>query len=175
MDTSEILFICGGTFVGLQDIVARRIGKRDFGFKTDSKEQSYNELIQQVTTEDLVEFGMIPEFIGRLPVIVGLNEMGEAELVKVLTQPRNSLVHQYQKMVEIANGSKLEFTDEALKKVVQLALERKTGARALRGVFEGFMRDIMFQMPDHDPATYIIDEEVVERKKSVFDPNKQAA
>ncbi len=179
MDTTHVLFICGGTFVQLNDIIARRVGKGGMGFgaqktKQLTKTEEHNELIQQVTTEDLVEFGMIPEFIGRLPVIVGLNELGEVEMVRVLKEPKNSLVRQYQKMFELVNGSKLEFTESALKKIANIAIERDTGARALRGVFEEFMKDIMFELPDHEPTTYIIDEDVVERKRSVFE-TKQAA
>jgi len=179
MDTTQVLFICGGTFVQLKDIIARRVGKGGMGFATvskgnKSKTEEHNELIQQVTTEDLVEFGMIPEFIGRLPVIVGLNELGEIEMVRVLKEPKNSLVRQYQKMFELVNGSKLEFTEDALQKIAQIAMSRETGARALRGVFEEFMKDIMFELPDHQPTTYIIDEDVVERKRSVFETKKAA-
>lgn len=178
MDTSQILFICGGTFAQLKDIIARRVGKGSMGFsyegKTKSHTEEYNELIQQVTTEDLVEFGMIPEFIGRLPVIVGLNELGEVELVRVLKEPKNSLIQQYQKMVELINGSRLEFTDSAIKKIAQIALARNTGARALRSVFEEFMKNILFDLPDQETATYTVDEEVVEKKKNIF-TNKKAA
>lgn len=178
MDTSQILFICGGTFAQLKDIIARRVGKGSMGFSSEktlkSRTEEYNELIQQVTTEDLVEFGMIPEFIGRLPVIVGLNELGEVELVRVLQEPKNSLVRQYQRMVELINGSKLEFTDEALRKIAQIALSRDTGARALRSVLEEFMKNILFELPDQPAATYLVDDEVVEKRKSIFDTKKAA-
>jgi ATP-dependent Clp protease ATP-binding subunit ClpX len=178
MDTSKILFICGGTFVQLKDIIARRVGKGAMGFaaKGDvkNKTEEYNELIGQVTTEDLVEFGMIPEFIGRLPVIVGLNELCEVEMIRVLKEPKNSLVNQYQKMFELVNNSKLEFTEEALRKVAQNAMARETGARALRGVFEDFMKDIMFELPEYPSSNYVIDEDVVEKKKSIFSTKKAA-
>lgn len=178
MDTTHVLFICGGTFVNLKEIIARRVGKRSFGFVSGTaaktKQEEYNELIQQVTTEDLVEFGMIPEFIGRLPVIVGMNELDEIEMVRVLKEPKNSLVKQYSKMFDLMNGSKLEFTEGALKKVANLAMERNTGARALRSVFETFMKDIMFHLPDSPKANYVIDEDVIEKKKNVFDQAKAA-
>jgi ATP-dependent Clp protease ATP-binding subunit ClpX len=179
MDTTHVLFICGGTFVQLKDIIARRVGKGGMGFgcintKHKTKTEEHNELIQQVTTEDLVEFGMIPEFIGRLPVIVGLNELGEIEMVRVLKEPKNSLVRQYQRMFELVNGSKLEFTEDALSKIANIALTRETGARALRGVFEEFMKDIMYELPEHGPDTYVIDEDVVEKKRSVFETKKAA-
>lgn len=179
MDTTHVLFICGGTFVNLKDIIARRIGKRSMGFnpqskKTNNKQEEYNELIKQITTEDLVEFGMIPEFIGRLPVIIGLNELGEVELVRVLTEPKNSLVRQYKKMTELINGSKLEFTEEALKLIAKKAIELGTGARALRGVFETFMKDFMFYLPDNPSETYVVDEDVVEKRKNIFNTAKAA-
>jgi ATP-dependent Clp protease ATP-binding subunit ClpX len=177
IDTSQILFICGGTFVGLKEIIARRVGNKSLGFgamNIAEDTNDYNSLIHKVTTEDLVEFGMIPEFIGRLPVVVALNQLGEVELVKVLNEPKNALVKQYQKLFELSNGSKLTFTDDALKKIVQLALKRDTGARALRGVMEGFMRDIMFRLPSEPKATYVIDEAVVEGKRDVFSYVKAA-
>jgi ATP-dependent Clp protease ATP-binding subunit ClpX len=177
MDTTHVLFICGGTFVQLKDIIARRVGKNKMGFcssKGKGRTEEYNDLIQQVTTDDLVEFGMIPEFIGRLPVIVGLNELGEVDMVRVLKEPKNSLVRQYEKMFELINGSKLEFTEGALKKVAEIAIARDTGARALRGVFEDFMKDILYELPDHPPSTYIIDEDVVERRRSIFESKKAA-
>jgi ATP-dependent Clp protease ATP-binding subunit ClpX len=180
IDTTNILFICGGTFVGLDKIISKRIGKQTMGFGSTTqkhleKREEYNSFLQQVTTEDLVEFGMIPEFLGRLPVITSLNEMGETELIKILTEPKNAITRQYQKIVDLMNGSKLEFTEGALRKIVQFALEKNTGARALRSVLEGFMKDILFHLPDHPSTTYIVDEEVVEKKRSIFDPNKQAA
>lgn len=178
IDTSQILFVCGGTFVGLKEIIARRIGNKTLGFgaKTIAQDEGddYNTLIHKVTTEDLVEFGLIPEFIGRLPVIVALNQLGEVELVRVLTEPKNALVRQYQKLFELSNGSKLTFTDDALKKIVELATKRDTGARALRGVMEGFMRDIMFKLPGKPKATYVIDEDVVEGKRDIFTYTKAA-
>lgn len=179
VDTSQILFICGGTFTQLKDIIARRVGKGSMGFSSERNEQKtrteeYNELIKQVTTEDLVEFGMIPEFIGRLPVVVGLNELGEAELVRVLQEPKNSLTKQYKRMAELVNGSKLDFTDSALKKIAQIAISRDTGARALRGVFEEFMKNIFYELPEHSANTYLVDDEVVEKKKSIFATKKAA-
>ena len=179
IDTSQILFVCGGTFVGLKEIIEKRLGKnKSLGFGAinvaDQDGTEYNSIIHKVTTEDLVEFGMIPEFIGRLPVIVALNQLGEVELVRVLNEPKNALVRQYQKLFELANGSKLKFTEAALKKIVQLAMERNTGARALRGVMEDLMRNIMFRLPQEPKATYVVDEDVVEGKRDIFAYNKAA-
>lgn len=172
LDTTQILFICGGTFVGLKEIIAKRTGTKSLGFGAIGTQQEqtdeYNKLIQQITTDDLVEFGMIPEFLGRLPVVVALNELGEPEMIRILTEPKNAIVRQYQKMFQLTNGSELVFTDGALKKIVALAIKRNTGARALRGVFEGFMRDIMFRLPEEAKGTYVIDEEVIEGKKNIF-------
>lgn len=172
LDTTQILFVCGGTFTGLKDIIAKRIGAKSVGFGAveiqEKETDDYNSLIKEVTTDDLVEFGMIPEFLGRLPVVVALNELGEVEMVRVLTEPKNALVRQYKKLFEITNGSDLVFTEEALNKIVKEALKRKTGARALRSVFERFMRDIMFYLPDKPKGTYVVDEEVIDGKKDIF-------
>jgi ATP-dependent Clp protease ATP-binding subunit ClpX len=179
IDTTQILFICGGTFVGLTDIIAKRLGTdKSLGFGAAAiveEQKTYNSLIQKVTTEDLVEFGMIPEFLGRLPVVVALNELGEIEMIRILSEPKNALVRQYQKMFELTNGSELTFTEGALKKIVKRAMERKTGARALRGVFEDFMRDILFYLPEKPKATYVIDEDVVDGKKDIFNTLTKAA
>ncbi len=151
VNTENILFICGGAFSGLSDIVAKRMGDKLVGFNlgsADAGEQvdDIGRLLEAVRPEDLVEFGMIPEFIGRLPVTVALSPLSEEALVNILTQPKNALVKQYQTLFEM-EGGKLVFTDEALKVVAQKASERKTGARALRAILEEVMLDLMFDLP----------------------------
>jgi len=165
MDTSQILFICGGTFSGIEEIIKRRIGQKTIGFATEgAAEDTANErseILRQVTPEDLVEFGMIPEFVGRLPTTATLGPLDEASLVRVLTEPRNALCRQYAKLFELA-GSELEFTDGALSAVAKRALTRDTGARALRGVVEEMMLDVMFELPEeHRKGHYVVTEEMV--------------
>jgi ATP-dependent Clp protease ATP-binding subunit ClpX len=164
-DTSQVLFICGGTFVGLEEIIRRRIGQTRIGFAAkmegETIESGVHErelLLQKVTNEDVIEFGMIPELIGRLPVITPLAPLAEEALIRVLTQPRNALVKQYQQLFQFENA-KLTFTDDALRAIAHKAIARKTGARALRAVMEEAMLDIMYDLPDHDNtnAEYIID------------------
>src|SRR5437867_9795548 len=145
VDTSNILFICGGTFVGLDNIIARRVGKKTIGFAANpmQREQNFGELISQVTSDDLIEYGMIPEFVGRLPVISPLDPLDEESLVRILTEPRNALVRQYQKLFDM-EGAELEFTPPALHAIANLAKERDTGARGLRSIVEDVMTDVMF-------------------------------
>ena len=170
VDTSHILFICGGTFTGLEQIIARRLGRQRIGFKADPgqmaeiSEKDVGKLLQAVETEDLIEFGMIPEFVGRLPVLAPLNPMDEEALVKVLTDPRNALIRQYQKLFAMS-GSELEVTPPALKEIAKLALKKGTGARALRSICEGFMLDILYDLPSRDPAHYKITPPVVRRER----------
>jgi ATP-dependent Clp protease ATP-binding subunit ClpX len=173
MDTSQILFICGGTFVGLEDIIRKRLGKRQIGFNSENSplESSRDraEILAQVQPEDLVEFGMIPEFVGRLPVAATLEPLDTRTLINILTQPKNALVKQYQKFFRI-EGSEVEFTQRALELIAQRALKRDTGARALRAVCEEIMLDLMYRLPDQQPGTrYIINEEVVEGQRSLFE------
>jgi ATP-dependent Clp protease ATP-binding subunit ClpX len=172
MDTANILFICGGSFAGLEDIIANRLGKTGMGFHTAQSRKDplkdYNEIIRQVTEEDLIEFGLIPELVGRLPVIVTLDELNEEELLKVITEPKNALVKQYKRIVEMANGSTLHFSAEALQRIVKLAKAKGTGARALRGVFEGFMRDFMFELPDVAQAEFLIEESMVDGTQPIM-------
>jgi ATP-dependent Clp protease ATP-binding subunit ClpX len=173
MDTSQILFICGGTFVGLEDIIRKRLGKRQIGFNSENSplESSRDraEILAQVQPEDLVEFGMIPEFVGRLPVAATLEPLDVRTLINILTQPKNALVKQYQKFFRI-EGSEVEFTQRALELIAQRALKRDTGARALRAVCEEIMLDLMYRLPDQQPGTrYIINEEVVEGQRSLFE------
>ncbi|MCA9255725.1 MAG: AAA family ATPase, partial [Phycisphaerales bacterium] len=165
MDTSQILFICAGTFSGIDEIIKRRLGRKTIGFATESANEETaderSEILRQVTPEDLVEYGMIPEFVGRLPTTATLGPLDEESLVRVLTEPRNALCKQYAKLFELA-GSELEFTDGALSEVAKRALTRDTGARALRGVVEEMMLDVMFELPEeHRKGHYVVTEEMV--------------
>jgi len=172
VDTSNILFICGGTFVGLEEIIRRRVGQSRIGFtepasnRDEARETA--QLLSQVTPEDLVEFGMIPEFIGRLPVLAPLEPLSVDVLVSVLTEPRNALVRQYQHLFSL-EGAKLTFTDGALRKIAERAVKRETGARGLRSVMEEIMLEHMFELPEHrdQGAEYLIDEEAVARRLSL--------
>jgi len=149
VDTTNILFICGGAFVGLDQIIERRIGERSLGFGADipsRKDKQIGQLLLQVQPEDLLRFGMIPEFIGRLPMIATLHELNEAALIDILTKPKNALVKQFQKLLEM-DGVKLKFQDDALKAVAQQALKRNAGARGLRAILEAAMLEIMYDVP----------------------------
>jgi len=168
VNTEKILFICGGAFIGMEDIVRRRLGKRVLGFtnqETVSEEEEEIALLKQARPEDLLHFGLIPEFIGRLPVISSLRKLTEDELVKILTEPKNALLKQYQKQLSM-NGVKLKVPKDALKALAQQAIERGTGARALRSIFEGLMLDIMFEVPSkEDIESVTISKEVVDGTK----------
>ncbi|HZK83040.1 MAG TPA: AAA family ATPase, partial [Humisphaera sp.] len=173
MDTTNILFICGGTFVGLEDIIRKRLGKRQIGFNAETtkaetaSEKAY--MLQQVQPEDLVEFGMIPEFVGRLPLIATLEPLDVKTLISILTEPKNAIVKQYQKMFRMED-SELEFTPAALKLIAERALKRDTGARALRAVCEEIMLDMMYKLPDQQRGgKYIITPEVVEGRQNLFE------
>jgi ATP-dependent Clp protease ATP-binding subunit ClpX len=174
LDTSQILFICGGTFVGLEDIIRKRLGKRMIGFGSettvsiDSAGESAA-LLRQVQPEDLVEFGMIPEFVGRLPIHAALEPLDVRTLMNILTEPKNAIVKQYQKFFRM-EGSEVEFTPGALQAIAKRALKRETGARALRAVCEELMLDLMYRLPDQkQPGKYVITEDVVEGKASLFE------
>ncbi len=149
MNTKDILFICGGTFNGTEDIIARRVGKKTMGFRSDKaarRELSQAELLSLVEPDDLIEYGMIPEFIGRLPLIVPVLPLREDELMEVLLEPKNAVVRQYQKLFEM-EGARLEFAEEGLREVIKRARKRETGARALRSTVENLMLDLMFELP----------------------------
>ncbi|MBI5328690.1 MAG: ATP-dependent Clp protease ATP-binding subunit ClpX [Deltaproteobacteria bacterium] len=149
VDTTNILFICGGAFAGLENIIQQRIGKKTLGFGAEVKrktERNINELLCEIQPEDLLKYGLIPEFVGRLPVVAVLDELDENVLVKILTEPRNALVKQYQKLFEFENV-KLKFTDSAVAAVAREAMKRKTGARGLRAILENAMLDVMYEMP----------------------------
>ena len=164
INTKNILFICGGTFVGVENYIGKRVGRRMIGFErhdADGQTQELGHLLEQVVAEDLIEFGMIPELIGRLPVISPLMPLSEEDLVSILTQPRNALVRQYQKLFEMED-CRLYFTEQALSAIVRKAMERDTGARALRSVMENLMLDIMYELPDREAGlVYTIIPEVI--------------
>ncbi len=173
LDTTQVLFICGGTFIGLENIVKKRLGKTMIGFdsemdrQTDEKAQ-YSGIIGQVIPEDIIEYGMIPEMVGRLPVITTLSVLDEKALVRILTEPKNALIKQYKKFFEMENAE-LEFTDDALHALAKKALERDTGARALRAITEELMVDLMYQLPEEPkPAKYVLTRDMVEGKTEPF-------
>ena len=158
VDTTNILFICGGAFVGLDTIVEQRIGRKTMGFKGEVKarrEKNMADILGQVQPVDLIKFGMIPEFVGRLPVMATLDELDVPSLIKILTEPRNALVKQYQKIFEF-EGASLRFTDEALEGVAQQAIERKIGARGLRMILEELMLDMMFTLPSQSEVKEVV-------------------
>jgi ATP-dependent Clp protease ATP-binding subunit ClpX len=166
MDTSKILFIAGGMFDGLEEIVGLRTGHRVMGFSEEAREageEARTEILTNVESHDLVKFGLIPELVGRLPVITTLDPLDEDALVQILTGPRNALVKQYQKLFEL-EGAALVFTEEALRLVARKAREKKTGARGLRAILENIMIDIMFDLPERkDVREYVITPQVVEK------------
>src|SRR5947209_857711 len=176
VDTSNILFICGGTFVGLDNVIARRVGRKTIGFGSnpEARETNLGELLSKVTSDDLIEFGMIPEFIGRLPILAPLDPLDEEALMRILTEPRNALVRQYQKLFEM-EGAELEFDPSALREIARRARERDTGARGLRSIIEELMLDIQFELPDiESKAKYTVTDAVVRGEVPLFDKKSPA-
>src|SRR6187399_2074823 len=167
IDTTNILFICGGAFVGLDKVVERRIGRKTLGFKADIKSQKGRDVgavLEQAEPQDLIKFGLIPEFVGRLPVMGTLHELDRPALVQILTQPRNAITRQYQKLFEYENV-KLRFTDDSLDAIAEMALARKIGARGLRMIIEDLMLDLMYQVPNQKKVREVtITREVVMAK-----------
>ena len=158
IDTRNILFICGGAFAGIEKIVERENNKNTIGFGQafDKKEEkTISEQLRGLTPQDLMKFGLTPEFVGRLPIFVALDELDEEAMVRILTEPRNSLVKQYQKLLEL-DGVELEFEDEALREIAQIAMRKNTGARGLRAIMENIMQDIMFSIPDEKDVKKVI-------------------
>ena len=158
VDTTNILFICGGAFQGLDEVIERRIGVRGLGFGAElksRKQKQIGELLRQIQTEDLLKFGLIPEFIGRLPVVATLEELDASSLVRILSEPKNALIKQYQKMLEL-EGVSLRVTDGALRAVATAALERKAGARGLRSILETAMLDVMYEIPSRDDVSEVV-------------------
>jgi ATP-dependent Clp protease ATP-binding subunit ClpX len=175
MDTTNILFICGGTFVGLEDIIAKRIGRKTIGFgaqgKHDAHELELGSLLGRVTSDDILEFGMIPEFVGRLPIICPLMPLDVDALVQIMTEPRNALVKQYSKFFEM-EGAEVEFQPDALVEIAKKAKEKDTGARGLRSIVEEIMLEIMFELPDKtdkEKGRFIVTPEIVRGEKRLFD------
>lgn len=179
IDTSHIMFICGGTFVGLEDIIKKRLGRKLIGFGSEQSEQAesaaeYNEVMRQVTPEDIIEYGMIPEMTGRLPIISSLERLDVEALVAILTEPKNALIKQYQKLFELEEAE-LQFTKEALKMLAEKAMERDTGARALRATLEELMIDLMYRLPEEDQGgTYVVTEDIVEGKVDIFEAKQRS-
>jgi ATP-dependent Clp protease ATP-binding subunit ClpX len=180
VDTSNILFICGGAFSGIEQIIERRLGRTSMGFGApivSKAERSVSEVLSRVMNEDLLKFGMIPEFIGRLPVAATLEELDEPSLMKVLVEPKNALTKQYKRLFEM-DGVQLSFTDTALRAIANQAIRRKTGARGLRAILEQAMLDIMYDIPSQrNIMEVVISEEVITRKEKplvVYQKEKEA-
>jgi len=177
IDTTNILFICGGAFVGLDDIVARRLNQKSMGFQAHiltPTERSTSELLAHVHPEDLIKFGMIPEFVGRVPVVAALHELDRDALVRILTEPKNSLVRQYETMLSF-EGVQLRFTEDALTAIADEAISRKVGARGLKIILEELMLDVMYQVPSRSDVTEIVlTREVVERRVTPLASMKKA-
>jgi ATP-dependent Clp protease ATP-binding subunit ClpX len=171
VDTKNILFICGGTFVGLDEIIKKRLGRKSIGFNSaleESKsELSREQCLKHMRSEDLVEFGMIPEFIGRLPVQTYLSELSEKELIHVLTEPKNALLKQYKKQF-LYSGVDLDFTDDAVREIAKLAIKEKTGARALRRIVTNIMNPITFELSDLKEKKVLITDKVVRGEEAIF-------
>jgi len=166
INTKNILFICGGTFTGIEEIVKRRIGKTNIGFDIKSptgimQDEQLGQLLNKVEVEDIIDYGMIVEFMGRLPIIVPLMPLTQQDLINVMTEPKNALIKQYQKFFNMENA-KLEFTDEALEEISKIALKKNIGARALRSIFEGFMLEPMYHLPSNKQnSLFLVTPEVV--------------
>jgi ATP-dependent Clp protease ATP-binding subunit ClpX len=174
IDTTQILFICGGAFVGMDRIIERRLGRRSIGFGTEIRDDTFSPqsrlvqadqpLMHRVEPEDLMGFGFIPEFIGRLPVVTALDELTESQMAEVLTRPRNALTRQFAKLLSL-DGVELSFTDDAVAELASMASRKKTGARALRALTEELFRDLMFELPDSDDVIGVeINRAVVRRE-----------
>lgn len=165
LNTSNILFICGGTFDGVEEIISKRLGGRKLGFggKQQDLTLSRAELLDNVTTSDVLEFGIIPELIGRLPIVTAIHPLSEDALVSILTDPKNALVKQYRKLFEMEDVE-LQFTKKGLKEIASMALKKETGARALRSVFEGIMLDYIFELPEKKKKKYVITDKIVRNK-----------
>ena len=168
IDTTNILFLCGGAFDGIEKIIEARLGKKNMGFgaEIESKvERNIGETLRHILPEDLLKNGLIPEFIGRLPIVVTLEALDEDTLVRILTEPKNALIKQYQKLLEM-DGVKLDFDEEALHLIAKEALKRKTGARGLRSIIESIMRNVMYEVPSVDGASHCrVTKEVISDKK----------
>lgn len=181
VDTSNILFICGGAFNGLETIIEQRIGKKTIGFGSDLKKgrgKNIGEVLEEVRPEDMIKYGLIPEFVGRLPVIATLDDLNRDALVEILTKPKNALTKQYEKLFEFENV-KLRFSQEVLEAISEMAMKRKSGARGLRAILEDIMLDIMYDLPSrHNVEECIINEEVINKGAKpiiVYSKKKESA
>ncbi|MHC4224174.1 MAG: ATP-dependent Clp protease ATP-binding subunit ClpX [Planctomycetota bacterium] len=159
LDTTNILFVCGGTFSGIDEVIKKRVGKKRIGFREDADEEledSLSDLLPLLETEDLLQYGLIPEFVGRLPTTTTLDPLGEDELVRVMLEPRNAIIRQYQKYFQL-EGQELEFDEESLCEIARRAIKRETGVRAIRSLVEDFLRDILYELPERKDVTkYIV-------------------
>ncbi len=164
IDTTNILFICGGAFVGLEEIIERRVGKKTMGFGANvqtRRERNQGELFSELLPEDLLKFGLIPEFVGRVPIVVALEALTKEALVNILTKPKNALIKQYKKLFEL-DGVSLQFEEEAVEEIAEQAIERNTGARGLRSILESIMMDVMFEVPsEEDIDTCIVTKDTI--------------
>ncbi len=175
VDTKNILFICGGAFEGLEKIIGKRLGESSIGFESNiksKKDMTINKTMKDVEPHDLVKFGIIPELVGRIPVITALDDLDEDALVRILTEPKNALIKQYKKLFSY-DGTKLEFTEDALHAVARKALERKTGARGLRGILEDHLSQLMFELPSENVDTIKITADVIESNAEPIRVNKK--
>ena len=168
VDTTNILFIVGGAFDGIKDIIKQRTNKKSIGFGSEDSENKEVSLAD-VTTEDLLKFGLIPEFIGRVPIVVSLEDLDVNSLVKILQEPKNSLLKQYQKLFEL-DGVKLTFEDEAVKEIAEKAFKQETGARGLRTILEDLLLDVMFEIPskDHIKEVIVSKGAIKDKKKLIY-------
>jgi len=178
VNTTNILFICGGAFIGLDDVIKQRTGKKTVGFGAEvlkASERKLSDILSTIEPEDLIKYGMIPEFVGRLPVVATLDELDETALVKILTEPKNALIKQYQKLLSFDNV-RLRFTDSALKAIAKKATERKTGARGLRAILEEIMLDVMYEIPSQKGVTecLINEDTIIKKEKPILVYEKQA-
>ena len=177
MDTTNILFIVGGTFVGIEEIIGKRLGRKMIGFGHNAvdEERKREDLLAQTTVDDVLQFGLIPELVGRLPIISTLAPLREEDLVRILQEPKNSLVRQYQKFFELENA-RLEFTEGALREIAKIAIQKETGARGLRSVMENVMFDVMYELPERPRGgTYVVTAEIVKGEQRLFAQDGSAA
>lgn len=179
IDTTNILFICGGTFVGIEDIIAKRLGRKMIGFgnagNSSRKESLRSDMLAEISVDDVLEFGLIPELVGRLPIVSSLDPLTTESLVRILNEPRNSLVKQYQKLFGMEQAE-LEFTPAALREIANIAKQKETGARGLRSVVENVMFDIMYELPDQpNGGKYLVTEEIVRGDSKLFPRDDSAA
>ncbi len=178
VDTTNILFICGGAFVGLEKIIERRVGQKSLGFHTDAQPTTAQrrniEMLEQAQPTDLIRYGLIPEFVGRLPVVGVLGDLDKAALMRILTEPKNALIRQYQRLFEFENV-RLRFTDDALETVAELALQRKVGARGLRMILEDLMLEMMYHLPaQRKLRDFVVTAEMVKRPRDQLEPARKS-